>query len=79
MDVGPGDLLALYTDGITDANSPAGEFFGVERLHETVCAAAWQSVQDLCDLIFKRVEQFQAGAVQYDDMALLAVRADAGG
>jgi len=33
--------------------------------------------QDLCDLIFERVGQFQAEAVQYDDMALLVVRADA--
>ena len=32
VDLRPGDLLVLYTDGITDANSPAGEFFGVERL-----------------------------------------------
>jgi sigma-B regulation protein RsbU (phosphoserine phosphatase) len=79
VDLGPGDLLALYTDGITDAKSPAGEFFGVERLREAVCAAGGQIAQDLCDLIFKRVEQFQAGAVQYDDMALLVVRANAGG
>jgi serine phosphatase RsbU (regulator of sigma subunit) len=35
------------------------------------------SAQDLCDLIFGRVEQFQAEAVQFDDMALLVVKADA--
>jgi sigma-B regulation protein RsbU (phosphoserine phosphatase) len=79
VDLDPGDLLTLYIDGITDANSPAGEFFGMERLRETVRAANGQSAQDLCDLIFKRVERFQAGAVQYDDMALLVVRTNAGG
>ena len=47
VDLGPGDLLALYTDGITDANSSAGEFFGMERLRETVRAAGGWSVQDL--------------------------------
>lgn len=73
----PDDLLVLYTDGITDANSPAGEFFSVQRLRETVRAASGLSAQDLCDLIFERVGRFQAGAVQYDDMALLVVRADA--
>jgi serine phosphatase RsbU (regulator of sigma subunit) len=42
-----------------------------------VCAASESSAQDLCDLIFERVGRFQAEAVQYDDMALLVVRADA--
>jgi serine phosphatase RsbU (regulator of sigma subunit) len=77
VDLRPDDLLVLYTDGITDANSPAGEFFDVERLREMVCAASESSAQDLCDLIFERVGRFQAEAVQYDDMALLVVRADA--
>ncbi|MBC8248283.1 MAG: SpoIIE family protein phosphatase [Anaerolineales bacterium] len=71
----PGDLLVLYTDGITDANSPAGEFFGVERLREAVSAAGGLSAQDVCDLIFEHVDRFQAEAVQHDDMALLVVKA----
>ena len=74
-----GDLLVLYTDGITDANSPGGEFFGVERLRETVFAADGLSAQDLCDLIFEHVDRFQAGAVQHDDTALLVVEANGGG
>jgi len=73
-----GDLLVLYTDGITDANSPAGEFFGVERLRETVSAAGGLSAQALCDLIFGHVDRFQAEAVQHDDMALLVVEANGG-
>jgi sigma-B regulation protein RsbU (phosphoserine phosphatase) len=72
----PGDVLLLYTDGITDANSPSGEFFGTERLRQAVCAALTASAQDLCNSIFARVSQFQAGAVQYDDMALLTVKRD---
>lgn len=75
VDLRPGDLLVLYTDGITDANSPAGEFFGVERLRETVWAADGLSAQGLCDLIFEHVDRFQAEAVQHDDMALLVVKA----
>jgi len=74
IELHPGELLVLYTDGITDANSADGEFFGEERLHETVCATAELSAQNVCDLIFDRVDRFQAGAVQYDDMAVLAVR-----
>jgi sigma-B regulation protein RsbU (phosphoserine phosphatase) len=74
-----GDALVLYTDGITDASSSSGELFGLQRLHETALAASAASASDLCDLVFARVEQFQAGAVQYDDMALLVVRTKARG
>jgi serine phosphatase RsbU (regulator of sigma subunit) len=71
MELQPGDLLVLYTDGVTDAHAPSGELFGAERLQRAVCAAGRPSAQDICDRVFARVEQFQAGAVQYDDMALL--------
>jgi serine phosphatase RsbU (regulator of sigma subunit) len=74
VDLHPGELLVLYTDGVTDANSTAGEFFGVERLREVVCATGQLSAQNVCDLVFERVDRFQAGAMQYDDMALLVVR-----
>lgn len=77
VDLRPGDLLVLYTDGITDANSPAGEFFGVERLRQAICAAGGLSAQGVCDLVFEHVDRFQGEAVQYDDMALLAVKVDA--
>jgi len=77
VDLRPGDLLIFYTDGITDANSPAGEFFGSERLRETVCAAGGLGADDMCDHIFEHVDQFQTGAVQHDDMALLVVKANA--
>jgi len=75
VNLSPGDLLVLYTDGITDANSPVGEFFGVERLRQTVSAAGGLSAQGLCDLIFEHVDRFQTGAAQHDDMALLVVKA----
>ncbi len=74
VEVQPGDVLVLYSDGITDANSPGGDFFGVERLRETVCTADVLSAQDFCDHILEKVGGFQAGALQYDDIALLIVK-----
>jgi serine phosphatase RsbU (regulator of sigma subunit) len=72
----PGDALLLYSDGITDASAPTGEFFGVERLCETASTADGLSAEELCERIFERVDRFQAGAVQHDDMALMVVKAD---
>jgi serine phosphatase RsbU (regulator of sigma subunit) len=75
----PGDQLVLYTDGILHAESPAGEFYGIERLRETVSSAGAMTAGALCDLVFERVGRFQAGTVQFDDMALLVVSADGAG
>ena len=72
----PGDVLVFYSDGITDATSQGGGFFGVERLQEMVCAAGGMNPEQLCDLIFQHLDRFQAGATQYDDMALLVVKLD---
>jgi phosphoserine phosphatase RsbU/P len=77
VDLRRGDVLVFYTDGITDANSTTGEFFGVGRLRETVSAAGGLAAAELCDHIFEVVDRFQAGAAQYDDMALLVVEANA--
>jgi len=70
----PNDMLVLYTDGITDANSPQGEFFGAERLRTAICSAADVGAQELCDSVFEQVAAFQNESVQYDDMAVLAVK-----
>ena len=71
-----GDVLVLYTDGITDANSPNEELYGAERLRQTVCTAGSRRAPDLLERILDQVGEFQAGATQYDDMALLVVSID---
>ncbi len=62
--------VRLYTDGITDANSPSGEFFGAERLREAAGNSESLDAQSLCDRISQLVSRFPADAVQYDDMAM---------
>jgi sigma-B regulation protein RsbU (phosphoserine phosphatase) len=69
----PGEALILYTDGVTDANNPSGEFFGEDRLRRCVEEAADHTAQALCDDILAGVKQFQAGATQFDDIAVLVV------
>ncbi len=45
VDVEPGDLVCLYTDGVTEAESPSGEQFGEERLAETLRAHADEALK----------------------------------
>jgi sigma-B regulation protein RsbU (phosphoserine phosphatase) len=76
LQLDPGDLLALYTDGVTEAVNEADEEFGWSRLCEAVgeSDARQRPVRDLCDTIMSRVADFASGMPQYDDQTLLLVR-----
>ncbi len=71
----PGDVLVLYTDGVTDAEDEQGSFFGRERLLEIVQANLGRSAQDIQDALIAAVHQFMGDAPQFDDITLvIAVR-----
>lgn len=73
----PGDLVVLYSDGITEAQSPEGDFYGLDRLCETLRTSDGLTSQELLDRVFERVNNFQAGAEQHDDMTLLVLKVEA--
>jgi len=68
----PGDVLLLYTDGITEAASDTGEMFGEERLAELLRTSGRLSPQALIDLIFLQVRLF-TGTQSFDDDVSLVV------
>ena len=71
----PGDVLVLYTDGVTDAEDEQGSFFGLERLLEIAQANQGRSAQDIQDALLAGVHQFMGDTPQFDDITLvIAVR-----
>jgi sigma-B regulation protein RsbU (phosphoserine phosphatase) len=70
----PGDLLCLYTDGVTEAVNEQEEEFGVERLARLVSRNAASSPQKICNEALAAVADFARGMPQYDDQTLLVVR-----
>ncbi len=76
VELEPGDLLLLYTDGVTDAVNPAGERFERERLVETVEELARQNLPAaaIVEKLRQRVAGFSAGHDLFDDLTLLALR-----
>ena len=70
----PGDVLVLYTDGVTEAFNPEHEMFGEERLAEVVLAHATASAQELVEAIETAVTAFAGQAPQSDDLTLLVMR-----
>ncbi len=67
----PGDLLCVYSDGITEALDAADEEFGMERLSRLLDASA---PAEICRRVFDAVGEFAADVPQYDDQTLLLVR-----
>lgn len=68
-----GDLLALYTDGITEAYNDKGEEFGEEALVETLRQHRTQSCQSALEAIANEVREFGA-AEQHDDITLIVAK-----
>ena len=73
MAFSPGDILALYTDGVTEAPNSAGEDFGEGRLLETLKSQSHLPVPSLLQSVVEAVGQFSAGQ-QYDDVTLVIAR-----
>jgi len=69
----PGDRLVIYTDGVTEAESPSQEFFGKKRLREIVAANAAQSCAALHDALQTAVKAFVDSAAQADDITLVVL------
>jgi sigma-B regulation protein RsbU (phosphoserine phosphatase) len=65
----PGDCLALYTDGITDAMNETGDLYGQARLWAQLAADA-QRVSAIGEAILRDVKQFVGARSQSDDMCL---------
>ena len=74
IEYNPGDLLLLYTDGITEAYNDSFEEFGEERLFELVRANRDAAPDDLRDEIMRRVGDFTAGVEPADDATMVVVR-----
>lgn len=72
--LGPGDILAIGTDGISEAQAPDGTLFGYDRLMELIEGVRFESAAQLADAIFVHVDRFANGAAQADDQALVVLK-----
>ena len=73
VSLSPGDTVVLYTDGVTEAMSPADEEFGVERLCRVFAEGPFPDAQQANTAIFQAVSEFAADAPQFDDITCLTL------
>jgi sigma-B regulation protein RsbU (phosphoserine phosphatase) len=69
-----GDVVVLYSDGITDTRNAANEFFDAARLCEFVSQNAQRSAADIADRILDDVEAFSGTAHAFDDRTLVVLK-----
>jgi anti-sigma regulatory factor (Ser/Thr protein kinase) len=74
IDLSPGDTLVLYTDGITEAQSPEGDFFGLHRLLYLVESKASEDPDMLRGAIQAEIAHFCQRSSSQDDVTLLVVK-----
>jgi sigma-B regulation protein RsbU (phosphoserine phosphatase) len=70
----PGDVLLLYTDGISEAMTHDDEEWGEERLIAAAEKVKGKSAGEILRAIFNAADAFTAGAPQHDDMTLLVLK-----
>jgi sigma-B regulation protein RsbU (phosphoserine phosphatase) len=69
----PGELVVLFTDGLTEAEDQDEEEFGVARVAEVATHLAEPTAEKLCDAILEAVEAHTGGGALHDDATLLVV------
>jgi len=70
----PGDLLALFSDGVTECSNPAGDMYGEDRLVADLAKYRDGRAEAVETSIFKELLQFAGEAPQYDDSTLVIIK-----
>jgi serine phosphatase RsbU (regulator of sigma subunit) len=74
LTIGPGDAIVAHTDGVTEARSPDGSFYGEERYRDLLRSLAGRSASEVVGAVTADVETFRDGAEASDDLTLLVIR-----
>jgi sigma-B regulation protein RsbU (phosphoserine phosphatase) len=76
IDLSSGDVIVLYTDGITEAMNMESDLFGDARLSRIVEEHGHLESGELRERIMREVEAFVGGADQHDDMTMILLKVD---
>jgi sigma-B regulation protein RsbU (phosphoserine phosphatase) len=74
IELDPGDLLFLYTDGLVETESETGDMFGVERLQNVLVGEGAQGIEAVLARVEHHVTTFRGDAELFDDATMMALR-----
>lgn len=74
IDTAPGDLIVCFSDGITEATNPRDELWEDSNVEKVLWQCKDAPVQQIVETVVQAADAFTAGAEQFDDMTLTAIR-----
>jgi signal transduction histidine kinase/serine phosphatase RsbU (regulator of sigma subunit) len=74
LSLNPGDVVVLYTDGITEAENTQRQFYELERLCEVIRQNWQQTAQEIREAVINDVRRFIGAQKVYDDITLLVIK-----
>ncbi|MFO1527535.1 MAG: SpoIIE family protein phosphatase [Turneriella sp.] len=69
-----GDIVLLYTDGITECWNQAREEFGLKRVREKIVEYAHLNPKEIIENLVRDLDDFASGAEQHDDMTMVVMK-----
>ena len=72
----PGDLVLMLTDGILEALSPEGEFFGTQRVLDVVREHRHAGAKEITEAIYAEVRRFSRQEKLTDDVTAVVIQVD---
>ena len=74
LQLGEGDMLIMFTDGVTEAMNPSYEEFGEKRLEDTLAKVGRHDCREVVETIKAAVATFTDGAEQSDDITIMVIK-----
>jgi sigma-B regulation protein RsbU (phosphoserine phosphatase) len=74
IDIGPDDVIVMYTDGITESINTREEMFGEERLYSVIRKNVRLPAHEILTKILEGVQQFTSDMPQFDDITLMVIK-----
>ena len=74
MELQPGDTLLVYSDGLIEARNVSGEFYGEQRLHNTLSRLTGQTAEQLGERLIAEVDRFAGEEKAFDDLSIIVAR-----
>jgi len=74
FDLHEGDLLAIYSDGVTEANNSAEQEFSLERFIAVLKAQRERPSTEIVDTVIQEIDAFVGDAPQFDDITLMVMK-----
>ncbi|MGB2868674.1 MAG: PP2C family protein-serine/threonine phosphatase [Bacteroidota bacterium] len=69
-----GDVVAIYTDGLSEARGTSGEVYGEQRLTQQVERLSGKPAKEICEEILEDVREFSQGSEYSDDKTLVVIK-----